>query len=147
MNKKTKKYIKDGIIALVILAVVLATIGIIVHFTTPKPPLITTTYILSKFYPLTGYLSGNTKVLFYTNTSPVGCISYAVIKNYAYNVTMQGVYPVNETKITNATEVKKLYTIIGYQTLGTNQEQVFLAKSGTNGTDAIILQNQTLLCK
>lgn len=146
MNKKTKKDIKDGIIALIILAVVIAIIGIIVYFTTPKPP-ITTTYILSKFYPLTGYLSGNTKVLFYTNTSPVGCISYAVIKNYAYNVTTQGIYLVNEIKIINTTVVKKLYNTVGNSDLAGNQQELFMTKNKTNDNYAIILQNQTLLCK
>ena len=148
MNKKAKKNIGDWIIALIILAVVFVTIGIIVHFITPKPPLITTTYILSKFYPLTGYLSGNTKVLFYTNTSPVGCISYAVIKNYAYNVTTQGIYLVNETKITNTTAVEKLYNAVGSSDLaGSNQQELFMTKNKTNDNYAIILQNQTLLCK
>lgn len=147
MNKKAKKNIGDWIIALIILAVVFVTIGIIVHFITPKPPLITTTYILSKFYPLTGYLSGNTKVLFYTNTSPVGCISYAVIKNYAYNVTTQGIYLVNEIKITNTTVVKKLYNTVGNSDLAGNQQELFMTKNKTNDNYAIILQNQTLLCK
>ena len=151
MNKKAKKNIGDWIIALIILAVVFVTIGIIVHFITPKPPpkppLITTTYILSKFYPLTGYLSGNTKVLFYTNTSPVGCISYAVIKNYAYNVTTQGIYLVNEIKIINTTVVKKLYNTVGNSDLAGNQQELFMTKNKTNDNYAIILQNQTLLCK
>ena len=147
MNKKTKKNIEDWVISLIILAVVFVTIGIIVHFITPKPPLITTTYILSKFYPLTGYLSGNTKVLFYTNTSPVGCISYAIVKNYAYNVTKQGIYLVNETKITNTTAVEKLYNTVGNSDLVGNQQELFMTENGTKENYVIILQNQTLLCK
>ena len=145
MNK-TKKDIKDGIIALIILAVVIAIIGIIVYFTTPKPPLITTTYILSKFYPLTGYYD-NATVLFYTNTSPVGCISYAIVKNYTYNVTSQGLYLANETKIINATEVATLYNNVGNSYLaGSNQQELFTTENGTNDKYVIILQNQTLLC-
>ena len=147
MNKKTKKNIEDWVISLIILAVVFVTIGIIVHFITPKPPLITTTYILSKFYPLTGYLSGNTKVLFYTKTSPVGCISYAIVKNYAYNVTKQGIYLVNETKITNTTAVEKLYNTVGNSDLVGNQQELFMTENGTKENYVIILQNQTLLCK
>lgn len=152
MNKKTKKNIEDWVISLIILAIVISIIGIIVNFTIPKPPL--TTYILSKFYPLTGYTSGNTKVLFYTKTSPVGCISYAIVKNYAYNVTKQGIYLVNETKITNTTAVEKLYNTVGNSDLVGNQQELFMTENGTKEnyfgiTEAyvIILQNQTLLCK
>jgi len=108
---------------------------------------VTTTQILSKFYPLTG-VSIYDNVLFYTNTSPVGCISYAIVKNYAYNVTSQGLYLVNETKITNATAVEKLYNTIGNSDLaGSNQQELFMTENGTNDNYVIILQNQTLLCK
>ena len=148
MNKKTKKDIKDGIIdaiiALIILAVVIAIIGIIIHFTIPPPTPTSTTYILSKFYPLTGYY-GNATVLFYTNTSPVGCISYAIVKKYNYNVTSQGLYLANETK---TTEVATLYNNVGNSYLaGSNQQELFMTENGTNDKYIIILQNQTLLCK
>ena len=105
-----------------------------------------TTTILSKFYPLTGYASSNTEVLFYTNTSPVGCISYAVVKNYAYNVTSQKLYLVNETKITSATSVENLYNIVGNSDLADNQQELFMAINGTSNYYVTILQNQTLLC-
>ncbi len=106
---------------------------------------ITTTQILSKFYPLTG-VSIYDNVLFYTNTSPTGCISYAVIKNYEYNVTSQSLYLANEIKTTNATVIEKLYDTMGGTDLyGTNQRELLMTINGTSFY-VTILQNQTLLC-
>ena len=121
----------------------------------------TTTYLLSKYYPLTGVGTYN-NVLFYTNTSPTGCISYAIIKNYEYNVTSQSIYSASETKITNATKVEKLYNDIGsipneelYTTAINNisipseinqtTQTLLMTINGTSNY-VTILQNQTLLC-
>lgn len=138
-------------VALVLL-ILSAIIIIVAHILSPPPAqtLPITTHILSKLYPLTGYpsSSGNMEVLFHTNTSPIGCISYAIAKNYAYNVTSQSLYLVNETKITNATEVERLYNDVGSIYLaGTNQQELFMTENGTNWAYVTILQNQTLLCK
>ncbi len=105
-----------------------------------------TTYILDKFYPLTG-ISIYNNITFYTNTSPTGCISYAIAKNYKYNVTSQSLYIANETKITNATVIEKLYnTMGGAPVYGSNQQKRFITENGTNNY-VTILKNQTLLCK
>ena len=125
-------------------------LGIIASFVLASSSTITTTttnittQILSKFYPLTG-ISIYNNTSFYTNTSPTGCISYAVVTNNEYNVTSQSY--TNETiKITNATEVKTLYNTISGMPYGTNQWELFMTINGTNNY-VIILQNQTLLCK
>ena len=110
----------------------------------------TTTYLLSKYYPLTGVGTYN-NVLFYTNTSPTGCISYAIIKNYEYNVTSQSIYPASETKITNATKLEKLYNDMGIlytNNINNNQttQTLLMTINGTSNYYVTILQNQTLLC-
>ena len=131
-----------GIIVLLVLSAYINSVLSHPSITTPA----TTTYILDKFYPLTG-ISIYNNITFYTNTSPTGCISYAIAKNYKYNVTSQSLYIANETKITNATVIEKLYnTIGGAPVYGSNQQKLFMTENGTNNY-VTILKNQTLLCK
>jgi hypothetical protein len=134
------------IFCVIIIALIFSINSVYLPQHTPSSSPLQTTYILSKFYPLIGYASGNTKILFYTNTSPIGCISYAVVKNYAYNVTSQKLYLVNETKITSATSVENLYNVVGNSDLADNQQELFMAINGTSNYYVTILQNQTLLC-
>ncbi len=91
----------------------------------------------------------NEEVFFYTNTSPTGCISHAIVKthNYYWNSTLYEYELTNinsAINVTNPNEIKNLYNDVGAYTVN-NEQQLLLTGNGIN--NITILQNQTLLCK